>query len=93
MLPTITLSTMALILFAMFLIVIPHPGTVIYGLQVRYYLLSWILITYIINNNLAFSDLYRRHLLATVLLPLGICGSINTDKLFLDRYCLPCESY
>lgn len=62
-------------------------------MRFQYNLLASILNTYVVNNNLASSDLYRRLLLAAVLLPLGIYGFINTDKLLLDRYCLLSESY
>jgi hypothetical protein len=64
----------------------PHPATLIEGIQGRYFLLPAILIAYALNNNLESSGFYRRILLFTILLLLGIYSFIITDQLLLDRY-------
>jgi uncharacterized membrane protein len=83
---TVSIGAITIVFLAMLVTWTPHPATLIEGIQGRYFLLPAILIAYALNNNLESSGFYRRILLFTILLLLGIYSFIITDQLLLDRY-------
>jgi uncharacterized membrane protein len=86
---TISISSIAIIFFAMLVTWTPHPAKLIEGVQGRYFLMPAILCTYALNCTFNDQINYKRICTISVLTLLGVYSFFITYQLLLSRYYLP----
>lgn len=88
LLTIISVIAISIVFFAMLVTWTPHPAKIIEGIQGRYFIIPAIIIAYALNKSIDECESYRRILILTLILCLGLYSFISTDHLLMNRYYL-----